>query len=58
MITEEKIELQSLPIALNFKWKVTEKEQPLILERYLRDYMKKWVDNKNQMDQITTTETD
>jgi hypothetical protein len=33
MITEaQKLELQSLPIALSFKLKVTVKERPLILE--------------------------
>jgi penicillin-binding protein 1A len=47
MITEaQKLELQSLPIALSFKLESHREGTATYFREYLRDYMKKWVDDK------------
>jgi penicillin-binding protein 1A len=51
MITEEqKLKLQSLPIALNFKLESHREGTATYFREYLRDYMKKWVDDNKKPD--------
>jgi penicillin-binding protein 1A len=48
IITEKK-ETQSLPITLDFKLESHRDQQLIYFREYLRDYMKKWVDeNKSR----------
>jgi penicillin-binding protein 1A len=51
MITEEqKSELQSLPITLHFKLESHREGTATYFREYLRDYMKKWVDENKKPD--------
>jgi penicillin-binding protein 1A len=51
MITEaQKLELQSLPIALSFKLESHREGTATYFREYLRDYMKKWVDDNKKPD--------
>jgi penicillin-binding protein 1A len=51
MITEaQKLELQSLPIALSFKLESHREGTATYFREYLRDYMRKWVDDNKKPD--------
>ncbi|MFQ3173562.1 MAG: penicillin-binding protein 1A, partial [Flavobacterium sp.] len=51
MITEaQKLKLQSLPITLNFKLESHREGTATYFREYLRDYMKKWVDENKKPD--------
>jgi penicillin-binding protein 1A len=54
IITEKERKTQSLPITPFLNWKAI--GNATYFREYLRDYMKKWVDeNKNQTDLIMTS---
>jgi penicillin-binding protein 1A len=50
IITEKKRETQSLPITLDFKLESHREGSATYFREYLRDYMKKWVDENKKPD--------